>query len=127
MRLASLVSLALLAGVAACGSSGSSYTTAPGSGSGSGPGSHTMSVSMSGSAFSPSLDSVTAGSVVTWTNDDGFAHNVTSAPGSAVYGSGDFGMGGTFQHTFSTPGTYVYYCTIHGTPTTGMHATIVVQ
>jgi plastocyanin len=29
--------------------------------------------------------------------------------------------------TFTTAGTYQYYCKIHGSPGAGMHATIVVQ
>ena len=65
---------------------------------------------------------------MTWTNHDGFAHTVTSAPTSAgTYDSGNVGSSGTFQHAFTTAGTYVYYCKIHGTPTSGMRATIVVQ
>ena len=120
MRLVSLVTLVLLAGASGCG--GSSDSMGPGSGG------HTLSISMSGAAFSPALDTVAAGSLVTWTNNDGIAHNVTSAPGSAdTYASSNLAASGTFSHTFATAGTYVYYCTIHGTPTAGMKATIVVQ
>lgn len=133
MRLVSLVTLALLAGVASCGgSSGYGSSTGPatygGGGGGGGAGSHTLSLSMSGAAFSPALDSIVAGSTVTWTNHDAFAHTVTSAPGSPdTYDSGNVGSGATFQHVFTTAGTYVYYCQIHGTPTSGMRGTIVVQ
>jgi plastocyanin len=123
MRLVSLVTLVLLAGASGCGgSSGYGSTTGPGGGG------HTLSLAMSGSAFSPALDTVAAGSTVTWTNNDAVTHTVTSAPGSAdTYSSGNLGGAATFQHTFATAGTYVYYCTIHGTPTAGMKATIVVQ
>lgn len=125
MRLVSVVTLALLAGISACGgSSGYGSSTGPGGGGGS----RTLSLSMSGSAFSPSLDSIAAGSTVTWANHDGFAHTVTSAPGSPdAYNSGNVVGGNTFQHMFATAGTYVYYCTIHGTPTSGMRGTIVVR
>jgi plastocyanin len=34
---------------------------------------------------------------------------------------------GSFMRTFPAAGSYVYYCTIHGGPNTGMHGTIVVQ
>ena len=33
----------------------------------------------------------------------------------------------TFSHSFNTPGTYLYFCSVHGSPTTGMRGTIVVQ
>lgn len=124
MRLVSVVTIVLVAGVAGCGgSSGYSSSTGPG-----GAGSHTLSLSMSGSAFSPTLDSITAGSTVTWTNDDAFAHTVTSVPTSPdSYNSGSVAASGTFSHLFATAGTYVYYCTFHGTPTSGMRGTIVVQ
>jgi plastocyanin len=126
MRLVSLVTLVLLAGASGCGgSSGYGSSTGPGGGGGGG---HTLSISMTGSAFSPALDTVAAGSTVTWTNNDAVTHTVTSAPGSAdTYSSGNVGGSGTFQHMFAAAGTYVYYCTIHGTPTAGMKATIVVQ
>lgn len=121
MRSVSVVTLVLLAGASAsCG--GSSYTS-PGAGGG-----HTLSVAMTGVAFSPSIDTVAAGSTVTWTNDDGFAHTVTSSPGSAdTYDSGNVASSGTYPHTFNNPGTYAYYCQLHGTPSSGMRGTIVVQ
>jgi plastocyanin len=123
MRLVSLVTLVLLAGASGCGGiSGYGSTTGPGGGG------HTLSISMSGAAFSPALDTVAAGSLVTWTNNDGVAHNVTAVPGSAdTYASSNLAGSGTFSHTFLAAGTYVYYCTIHGTPTAGMRGTIVVQ
>jgi plastocyanin len=71
------------------------------------------------------------GTTVTWKNGDAVNHQVASAVGSAdTYSSGFIAGGGTFSHTFATPGTFAYYCTIHGvdgTPPTGMHATITVN
>ena len=32
----------------------------------------------------------------------------------------------TYSHVFDQPGTYAYFCTIHGTATAGMIGTIVV-
>ncbi len=82
---------------------------------------------MASSAFAPTPDTIAAGSTVTWTNNDGYGHTVTSVPGSAEVFDASVAGGANFAHTFSTPGTYTYYCKIHGTPTSGMRGTIVVQ
>ena len=128
MKLTTLGAVAALAVVAACGG-GSVYTTSTNYGGGGGGGGGSgLNLVMYGTAFSPLVDTVAAGSTVMWTNQDGFAHTVTGASGpDAAYDSGNIGSGGTYTHTFTTAGTYVYYCKIHGTPTTGMRATIVVQ
>jgi plastocyanin len=123
MKLTTVLAVAALGVVAACSGS-SSYTTSTNYGGGGG--NSTLSPVMQGTAFSPALDSVAAGSTVTWTNHDGFAHTVTYASGpDSTYDSGDIGSSGTFRHVFKTAGTYVYYCKIHGTPTSGMRGTIV--
>lgn len=116
MRLSHLISVAAVVVAAACGSS-----TSP---SGPGP----SQVFMQGLAFSPTTRTVSVGTTVTWLNQDGVAHNVTysSGPGTS-FASGSVAAAGTYTHAFTVAGTYQYYCTIHGTPTTGMHATIVVQ
>ena len=116
MRLHHLITVAAIALTSACGSSTST----------SGPGPD--QVFMQNSAFNPVTRTVSVGTTVTWMNQDAFAHTVTysAGPGSA-FDSGSIAGGGTYSHTFSVAGTYQYYCTIHGTPTTGMHATIVVQ
>jgi plastocyanin len=71
-------------------------------------------VSISGSAFNPAIITITAGTVVTWTNFDLFAHTVTSDVGSSdPWDSGSLGQGGVFTRTFNIPGTYGYHCEIH--------------
>jgi plastocyanin len=129
MKLTALLAVAALGVVAACGgSSGYMTSSTNGGGGGGGGGSSSLNLVMSGTAFSPALDSVAVGSTVTWTNQDGFAHTVTYASGpDAGFDSGNIGSAGTFQHTFMTAGTIVYYCRIHGTPTSGMRGTIVVH
>ena len=83
---------------------------------------------MSGTAFSPSVDTVAVGANVTWTKQDGMAHNVTSSPGApAAFSSASLANGATYAHVFAATGTYQYYCSFHGTPTSGMRGTIVVQ
>ena len=69
-------------------------------------------VSISNFAFGPNVLEVTAGTTVTWTNNDGANHTVTADDGS--FDSGALGSGGTFSVTFDTPGTYTYHCGFHG-------------
>jgi len=78
---------------------------------------------------------VPVNSTVTWTNDSGVAHNVlwTDAAGRNAAGAGD-GTGdmtdfasGSHTRVFTVAGTYKFYCNIHGTPTSGMTGTLIVQ
>jgi plastocyanin len=67
--------------------------------------------------YSPDLLTLVIGqnNTVTWTNNDVAHHTVTtsSAPSGASFSSGDMAPGATYTCTFSTPGTYKYYCTYH--------------
>lgn len=54
---------------------------------------------------------VTPGATVTWTNRDADEHDViflNGTPGSPLLNQDQ-----TFQHTFTTPGTYEYVCSRH--------------
>ncbi len=62
-------------------------------------------------AFNPTTVTVPVGATVTWTNDDGTLHTVTSA--TKVFSSAGLDEGGAFSYTFTTPGTYTYYCKLH--------------
>ena len=80
-----------------------------------------------GDRFVPDNVTITAGTTVTWTWVSGF-HNVTPTGSPAFTGSGNpVSAPHTFTQTFNTPGTYLYFCVVHGTPTAGMRGTIVVQ
>jgi plastocyanin len=72
-------------------------------------------------AFLPSTLTITAGTVVTVTNDDSVTHTWVSNTGA--FNSGDIAPGSSYKFTFSTPGTYLYHCSIHPF----MTGTIVVQ
>ncbi len=72
-------------------------------------------------AFLPSTLTITAGTVVTVTNDDSVAHTWISNTGA--FNSGDIAPGSSYKFTFTTPGTYLYHCSIHPF----MTGTIVVQ
>jgi plastocyanin len=78
-------------------------------------------VSIDDFAFSPAALTVTAGTTVTWTNNQGVTHTVTADDGS--WDSGDLATGETFTHTFDTAGTFAYHCAIHPT----MKASVVVS
>ena len=75
----------------------------------------TQTVTISDFAFSPATVTITAGDTVTWTNTDPVVHTATSTTGA--FDSGDIAQGESFSVTFTTPGTYVYFCTPHPTMT----------
>jgi plastocyanin len=81
----------------------------------------------SGNRFVPDAVTIAAGGTVTWTWASGF-HDVTSTGSPSFTPSGaPVSAPNTYSQTFSTPGTYLYFCTIHGTPGAGMRGTIVVE
>lgn len=123
MRLARPVGVAILGIVAACNG-----TTADGYGGGGGGQPGANQVFMQDIAFNPSTRTVSAGTTVTWVNQDNTQHTVTysSGPGSS-FNSGPLSLGASYSRTFSTAGTYQYYCMFHGSPGAGMHGTVVAQ
>jgi plastocyanin len=54
---------------------------------------------------------VPAGTTVVWTNHDDVEHTVTASDNS--FSSPSIATDGQFSHTFTTPGTYSYFCAIH--------------
>jgi plastocyanin len=72
-------------------------------------------VTIASSAFEPQSLEVTAGTTVTWTNEDGFAHTVTAgAPGSPEDTFAESLEGGDeAEITFDEAGTFPYFCNIH--------------
>ena len=114
-----------LAALLACG--GGSSSTGPGTtggtnnppgGGGSGPVA-TTAVSMKNTAFTPEAIKVASGAAVTWTNNDGFRHDVVF-DGNAVPDSGPIDAGVAKALTMPTAaGTYNYHCSIHGTAMSG--------
>jgi plastocyanin len=83
-----------------------------------------ITVSGGGIAFSPASVTVDPGQPVCWTWS-GSEHTVKGDDGS--FTSGPPAANGTFQRTFNAPGTYGYYCQVHGTLTGGMRGTVVVR
>lgn len=70
----------------------------------------TTTVSVKDFAFQPNATVIHAGDVVTWTNLDGTAHTATSV---GVWDTGSMPYGASRSITFTTPGTYLYYCVFH--------------
>ncbi len=70
-------------------------------------------------AIDPDTLRVKVGSTVTWTNYDSVEHNVTSEGGPQRFASKNFGEGGTFKVTLTSPGVLHYECTIHPTTMNG--------
>jgi plastocyanin len=64
-------------------------------------------------AFAPAALTVTAGTKVTWTNDDVAPHTVTVSSGPVKFSSPTLQKGDSFTYTFTTAGTYAYYCAVH--------------
>jgi len=64
-----------------------------------------------GKFFAPSNFTAKVGQTVTWANKDGATHTVTNTPGTLF--DKTLNSGDTFTFTFTTPGTYQYYCTLH--------------
>jgi plastocyanin len=71
----------------------------------------TSAVEIKGFAFNPPMIEVSAGTTVTWTNQDTAPHTATADDGSFDTGRLNQGQSGTF--TFDHPGTYTYICTFH--------------
>lgn len=62
-------------------------------------------------SFQPGTVTVSVGTTVNWINHGSVEHTVGSSDGTFV--SGNIASGSEFKHTFSTPGTYSYHCSIH--------------
>ncbi|HEY7243897.1 MAG TPA: cupredoxin family copper-binding protein [Xanthobacteraceae bacterium] len=61
--------------------------------------------------FAPGRVTVKAGTTVTWLNADDIPHTVTSA--SRQFRSKALDTDDSFSFTFTTPGVYEYFCSLH--------------
>jgi len=62
-------------------------------------------------AFIPQRVAVKAGTTVTWINDDDVPHTVASS--TKLFKSKALDTGDKFSFTFTTPGAYQYFCSVH--------------
>lgn len=104
--------------VPATPASGASATPAGGATSAPATGS---TVTIDNYAYSPTTLTVSAGTTVTWVNNDTVAHTVTADDGS--FDSGNIAVGASYTHTFTSAGKISYHCNYHP----NMVATIVVN
>jgi plastocyanin len=61
--------------------------------------------------FAPQQVTVKAGTTVTWINDDDVPHTVASS--AKLFKSKTLDTKDRFPFTFTTPGTYEYFCSLH--------------
>lgn len=125
MRLSSILALAVL--VTSCGGSDSSVTGTTNPITPTPPVTPvapvvTTSVDMKNTAFTPSAIQVSSGAVVTFTNSDGFAHNVTFA-NTAIGNTGNYSTGAKTLTMPAAAGSYTFQCTLHG----GMNGSVTVK
>jgi plastocyanin len=71
----------------------------------------TATINIDNFKFAPATLAVTAGTTVTWKNEDDSPHRIGGKNGS--FTSAALDTDGTFSHTFATPGEYPYICTLH--------------
>ncbi len=69
-------------------------------------------VSIDNFTFTPASLTVKAGTTVTWTNRDDIPHGIASS-NNAFKKSKALDTDDSYSFTFTTPGTYQYFCYIH--------------
>ena len=72
----------------------------------------TSTVSIDNFSFGPQTLTVKAGTTVTWINRDDIPHGLASS-NNAFKRSAALDTDDSFSFTFTTPGTYQYFCYLH--------------
>lgn len=73
----------------------------------------TATISIDNFSFSPDTLTVKAGTTVTWVNHDDIPHTVVSADTPRLFKSPPMDTDGHYSYTFSAPGSFRYFCSIH--------------
>src|SRR6478609_8449904 len=110
-----LICFAFIGLTTGCSKSNSGYSNTPPPPP---PGGSGNNISMYNMLYSPASKTVAKGAVVKWTNDDGFAHTVSSDDGK-TFDSGNIAGGSSYSYTADSVGTFKYHCKIHGTAMSG--------
>jgi plastocyanin len=81
------------------------------------PGGHSTTISISNNRFTPTPDTISAGTITFQWATGAITHNVTwvTGPGTLPTGSGNRAAGDTAYHATLQAGDYTYHCTIHAT------------
>jgi plastocyanin len=72
-----------------------------------------LEVKIDNFTFGPAALTVPVGTTVTWTNKDDIPHNVVSTDDPKTFKSKVLDTNEKFSFTFSKPGTFTYFCSIH--------------
>lgn len=70
-----------------------------------------LEVKIDNFTFAPQRLTVKAGTTVTWTNEDDIPHTVASS--TKAFKSKALDTDDKFSFTFTTPGSYEYFCSLH--------------
>jgi plastocyanin len=135
---ASLTALALAMFLLGCGGGGGGGGPAappPTGGTGGTGGATSSEISVQNNQFTPTATTVAVGTTVNWTwnscTGDGYGGQLCTGHSVVFDDAGRAGSNvqseGTFTSTFPAAGTYGYHCSIHGTPTSGMHGSVTVK
>jgi plastocyanin len=74
-------------------------------------GSQSLEINIDNFSFAPKTLTVPAGGKVTWTNHDDVPHTIVST--EKRFASPVLDTNERFSYSFTTPGTYAYFCSIH--------------
>jgi plastocyanin len=70
-------------------------------------------ISIDNFTFDPPKLTVAVGTKVTWLNRDDVPHTATSSVKPRQFDSGTLDTDDHFEHVFTTPGVYDYFCAVH--------------
>jgi plastocyanin len=88
----------------------------------------TVEVNVIDNTFDAENVQVAPGTRVVWTNNGRQDHDIVpSEENGWGVDPADFQPDAVYEHTFDEPGTYRYYCTLHGTAQAGMTGAVVVE
>jgi plastocyanin len=90
----------------------------------------TADVEVLDNTFNDENIQVAPGTKVVWTNDGRQDHDIIPVDGDVGdWGvePEDFASGDVYEHTFDEPGTYRYFCSLHGSEDAGMIGAVVVE
>lgn len=82
-------------------------------------------ITITGMSFSPATVTIDPGQPVCWTWAGTLQHTIKADDES--FSSGNPASENTFQHTYTDPGSFGYYCQVHGSTTGGMRGRVIVR
>jgi plastocyanin len=83
----------------------------------------TVDVKVADNVFRPKKLTILPGTTVRWTNTGRNEHDVLPNKGKR-FGIDELEPDAQYSFTFEKPGRYAYYCSFHGAPGVGQHATV---